>query len=68
MKETVPFIWNDLARQNLQVVNWFLIAIWVFMSSRPPVNEVDSPFPSPHPAINYVDKPPPFRGNRRITL
>jgi len=30
---TIPFVWNDLARQNLQVVNWFLIAIWIFMSA-----------------------------------
>jgi hypothetical protein len=30
---TIPWIWNDLARQNLRVVNWFLIAIWLFMTA-----------------------------------
>jgi hypothetical protein len=30
---TIPYAWNDLARQNLHVVNWFLISIWVFMSA-----------------------------------
>ncbi len=29
----IPWIWNDLARQNLQVVNWFLITIWLFMTA-----------------------------------
>jgi hypothetical protein len=29
---TIPLIWNDLYRLNLHVINWFLIAIWVFMS------------------------------------
>lgn len=27
----VTIVWNDLFRANLGVVNWFLIAIWVFM-------------------------------------
>ena len=30
---TIPLVWKDLASQNLQVVNWFLIAIWIFMSA-----------------------------------
>ncbi len=30
---TIPYVWNDLARQNLRVVNWFLIAIWLFMTA-----------------------------------
>jgi len=29
----VPLIWNDLYRQNVHVINWFLIAIWVFMTA-----------------------------------
>jgi len=29
----ISIVWSDLARQNLQVVNWFLILIWVFMSA-----------------------------------
>jgi hypothetical protein len=29
---TIPYVWSDLARQNLRVVNWFLIAIWLFMT------------------------------------
>lgn len=30
---TIPLVWKDLAAQNIQVVNWFLITIWVFMSA-----------------------------------
>ena len=29
----VPLIWNDLYRSNLHVINWFLIAIWIFMTA-----------------------------------
>ncbi len=29
----IPLIWTDLFRMNLHVINWFLIAIWVFMTA-----------------------------------
>ena len=29
----IPLIWNDLYRANLHVINWFPIAIWIFMTA-----------------------------------
>ena len=29
----IPLVWTDLFRSNLHVINWFLIAIWVFMTA-----------------------------------
>jgi len=29
----IGYFWSDLLRQNLRVVNWYLIAIWVFMTA-----------------------------------
>jgi hypothetical protein len=30
---TVGALWNDLLRQNLGVINWYLVAIWVTMNA-----------------------------------